>query len=90
MKVELFQSAGCKRCAAARSALKEAAEKAVPGVVWREIDAAQEIDYAVDLGVLNLPVMAVDGQLAFSSLPTPAQLKDELQRRARKSATNGR
>lgn len=88
MKVELFQSAGCKRCAAARSALKEATQKAVPGVIWREIDAAQEIDYAVDLGVMNLPAVAVDGRLVFSSLPTPAQLTHELQRAA--GASRGR
>lgn len=89
MKVELFQSAGCKRCAATRDSLREAAHQAVPGVIWREVDAAQEIDYAVDLGVMSLPAVAVNGCLVFSSLPTPAQLAAELKRHAA-GATHGR
>lgn len=89
MKVELFHSAGCKRCATARVELKSAAERAVPGLVWRDIEAADEIDYAVQVGVMSLPAVAVDGQLAFSSLPTPTQLIKELQRRAG-GASHGR
>lgn len=81
MKVELFQTAGCKRCAAARERLKVVAEQAVPGVLWRVVDAAAEIDYAVEVGVMSLPAVVIDGQLAFSSLPTSAQLAQELQRR---------
>ena len=84
MKVELFQTAGCKSCAAARATLKSVAEQAVPGLVWRDVDAAAEIDYLVEVGVMSLPALAVDGQLAFSSLPTPQQLALELQRRAAK------
>lgn len=81
MKVELFQSAGCKRCAAARENLRAVAERAIPGVAWRVVDAASEVDYAVDVGVMSLPAVAVDGQLVFSSLPTPEQLERELRRR---------
>lgn len=82
MKVELFHAVGCRSCAAARDTLKAVAQRAVPGVVWREVDAAGELDYLLEVGVLSLPALAVDGQLVFSSLPTPAQLADELQRRA--------
>lgn len=81
MKVELFQAAGCKSCADAREALKSAAQGAVPGLAWRDVDVSKELDYAVELGVMSLPAVAVDGQLAFSSLPTPAQLIAELARR---------
>jgi hypothetical protein len=90
MKVELFQTAGCKSCADTRDSLKLVAEQAVPGVQWRDVDVTKELDYAVELGVMSLPAMAVDGQLAFSSMPTAAQLKDELERRARQDANNGR
>lgn len=82
MKVELFQTRGCRRCAAARDRLRAAAEEAVPGVTWREVDAVEELDYLVEVGVMSLPALAVDGQLAFPSLPTPAQLAQELHRRA--------
>ena len=89
MKVELFQTAGCNRCKAMRETLRSAAEQAVPGVAWRDVDAAAELDYAVEVGVLSLPAMAVDGELAFSTLPTAAQLTRELQRRAT-GGTRGR
>lgn len=81
MKVELFQTEGCTSCKAMREALKLVAMAAVPGVIWRDVDVAAELDYAVDVGVLSLPAMAVDGELVFSSLPTPAQLTSELKRR---------
>jgi thioredoxin 1 len=82
MKVELFQSVGCKRCAAARDELKALAEREVPGVEWRVVDAAAEVDYAVEVGVMTLPAVVVDGELVFSSLPTVDQLTRELRRRS--------
>jgi hypothetical protein len=39
-----------------------------------------ELDYAVSLGVLTLPAMAVNGKLAFPLLPTPEQLRTEIVR----------
>lgn len=83
MKVELFQAGGCKSCTEARENLKSAAQVAVPGLVWRDVDVTEELDYAVAVGVIGLPAIAIDGELAFSSLPHPAQLLSELQRRAR-------
>ena len=82
MKVELFQTDGCKSCKAMRETLKSVALAAAPGVVWRDVDVTAELDYAVEVGVLSLPAMVVDGELVFSSLPTPAQLTKELQRLA--------
>lgn len=89
MKVELFQTAGCKRCEAARNNLRAFAEQAVPGLIWRDVDAAAELDYLVSVGVMSLPALAVDGHLVFSSLPTPEQLAQELHRRTA-GATHGR
>lgn len=90
MKVELFQTTGCKSCADTRDALRSVAEQAVPGIQWRDVDITKELDYAVELGVMSLPAVAVDGQLTFSSLPTPTQLREELERRVRAGSHNGR
>ncbi len=46
----------------------------MPDTQWREIDPVEELDYAVELGVLTLPAVAIDGKLVFSSLPTAEQL----------------
>jgi thioredoxin 1 len=78
MKVELFFTPGCNRCAAAQAELKATAQRAVRNLVWRDVDALDELDYAVELGVLTLPAVAIDGKLVFSSLPTPDQLRDAL------------
>lgn len=83
MKVEYFYSPGCGKCAAARASLKAAAQRAVEGLDWRDLNVLDELDYAVGLGVLTLPAIAVDGDLVFSSLPTPYQMGDVLQRRMR-------
>lgn len=84
MKVELFHAPGCSRCAAAREDLKAAARTAVTELEWREINVLDEMDYAVDHGVLSLPAIVVDGELVFSSLPTPQQLRAALSRRSAK------
>ncbi len=49
--------------------LRAAANEVVPGVIWRELNALDELDYAVEVGVVSLPAIAIDGQLVFSSLP---------------------
>ena len=82
MKVELIYAPGCAECMTAKSALQSTAEAAVGGVEWREINVLEALDYAVELGVLTLPALAIDGTLVFAALPTPAQLREELLRRA--------
>jgi predicted thioredoxin/glutaredoxin len=86
MKVELFHAPGCSRCAAAREDLKAAAQKAVTELEWRAVNVLDEMDYAVDHGVLSLPAIVVDGELVFSSLPTPQQLRAALTRPNRQGA----
>ena len=81
MKIELFHAPGCSRCAAAREDLKAAAQAAVTELEWRDVNVLDEINYAVDRGVLSLPAIVIDGELAFSSLPTPQQLRAALNRR---------
>ncbi len=85
MKIELFYTPGCEKCADAREALKAAANEVAPGVIWRELNALDELDYAVEVGVVTLPALAIDGQLVFSALPTPRQLRRELSKRAAKT-----
>lgn len=89
MKFELFYAEGCASCTASNRHLEAAVLRAVPEVIWRNVDAVNELDYAVELGVASLPSLAIDGKLVFTSLPTAEQLcKAALARRA--EATNGR
>lgn len=81
MKIELFYTPGCENCADARDDLRAAAKEVVPGVTWRELNTLDELDYAVELGVLTLPAVAIDGEVVFSSLPSCRRLRHELAKR---------
>lgn len=61
--------------------MKAAAQAAVKELEWRDVNVLDEMDYAVDRGVLSLPAIVIDGELVFSSLPTPHQLRAALDRR---------
>ena len=79
VKVDLISSAGCQKCAHARAELKTIAEEMTKNnLQWRDINVLDELDYAVSLGVLTLPAIAVNGKLVFSSLPTVEQMRIEL------------
>lgn len=82
LRVEVFSSPGCVKCARAKAILKDLAED-IGGarISWREVDILEETDYAVDLGVIGAPAIAIDGVLVFPSLPRPAKLRAELLRR---------
>ena len=78
MKVELFYSPGCSECAAAQAEFRAAAEEAVRDIEWLEVSALEELDHAVELGVLTLPSIVIDGELVFTSMPSVQQLRDAL------------
>ena len=86
MKIELFYAPGCDQCAAQRESLKAAAHRAAPGVEWREVNVLENMAAAVELGVLTLPAMAIDGTLEFPALPNAKQLADAIARRSAAAA----
>jgi len=79
VKIELIASTGCTKCKDAGKELKTVASDLVrEGLVWREVNVLDEFNYAVELGVMALPAMAINGKLAFTTLPTADQLRAEL------------
>ena len=82
MQLELFSSPGCGKCGRAKDTLRDlVAEMGKDRIQWREVNILDEIDYAVDLGVLAAPSIAIDGELVFTSLPSPQRLRKELSKR---------
>lgn len=80
--VEVFSTPGCGRCAQGKDALKAVAEAfGRDQVSWREVNLLEELDYAVELGVMAPPAIAIDRELVFPKLPTAEQLREELMRR---------
>lgn len=77
VKIEIIAAPGCKRCAGAQGELRAIAA-AVLGegrLLWREVSVLEELDYAVSLGVLSMPAIAVNGELTFSTLPSAEQFR---------------
>ena len=74
MKVEVLHVIGCAKCFRELDSLRAAARRADPAVEWSELDVLAAVDYAVELGMLRPPAVAIDGELVFASLPTPDAL----------------
>lgn len=88
IKVEILSSPGCSRCARAREELKRVvAEMGADRVQWSEVNVVEQIDYAVQLGVLSTPAIAIDGRLAFRALPSAGRLRQALQRKLNRAVS---
>lgn len=82
LRVEIFFTPGCRKCARSREELRGVLQAlAGRGVAWRDVDLLEELDYAVELGVVGPSAIAVEGELLFPNLPTPEVLRQELERR---------
>jgi len=81
VKIELFYSPGCTKCLEQQVPLQATARQIDPALAWRELNVLEELDYAVSLGILTLPAVAIDGELVFTSLPTAEELTDAVRKR---------
>jgi len=80
--IELISTFACHRCEAARTRLQTLlAEVNDERIHYREVNVLQALDYAVSLGVLMTPAIAIDGELIFPALPSQGRLRRELQQR---------
>jgi thioredoxin 1 len=88
IRIEVFSTPGCSHCERSRDSLKAIAQAfGAHRVTWRDVNLLDELDYAVQLGVLTPPSIAIDGELLFAKLPSAAQLRDELARRLERERT---
>ncbi|WP_018233785.1 thioredoxin family protein [Thioalkalivibrio thiocyanodenitrificans] len=82
IEIEIFASPGCTKCGHAKDVLRRLVDEVGAGRIhWREVNVLEELDHAVEVGVLTTPAIAIDGVLVFAGLPRAAQLRGELQRR---------
>ena len=79
IKVEVFSSPGCGKCGHAKDVLRKLVDElSSDNIQWREVNILEELDYAVALGVLSTPSIAIDDELVFTNLPSAKKLRDEL------------
>jgi len=79
IKVEVFSSPGCGKCGHAKDVLRKLAEElGGDAIEWREVNILEELDHAVELGVLSTPSIAINNKLIFTRLPSFKKLRSEL------------
>jgi len=87
IQIEVFSSPGCDRCGRASEMLRKITDElASERIKWREVDVVEELDYAVELGVLSMPSIAIDGKLVFKSQPSAEKLRAALETRLQTGA----
>ncbi len=60
VNVDVFSSPGCGKCGHAKDILRELVEElGEEKVSWRDVNILEDIDYAVELGVLSTPSIAI-------------------------------
>jgi glutaredoxin len=78
-KVEVFTAPGCGKCGKAKDELENiVGQLGSDKFEWREVNILQEMDYAIDLGVLSTPSIAINGELVFTALPSAKKLLEAL------------
>lgn len=79
IRVDIFTSPGCTRCSKAKDQLQQLISELGPDrFEYREINIVEEIDYAVELGVLNASAIAINGSLVFAISPKAHALRNTL------------
>ncbi len=62
--------------------LRKLADEIGGGAIeWRDVNILEELDYAVALGVLSTPAIAIDDELVYTGLPSKKKLRAELESR---------
>ena len=74
----MFYTPGCSACVAQHDELRATAQAIVKDLEWHDVNALENVDRAVDRGVLTLPSIVIDGEVAFTSMPTVGQLRKAL------------
>lgn len=78
--IELITGSSCPACVTMKDRLKMVIHDLDPSQIdFQEINVLEEIDYAVELGVINTPAIVLNGKLAFSAVPSLKKLRNTLQ-----------
>jgi thioredoxin len=79
IKVDVFSSPGCSKCSHTKEILRKLVEElGSDAIQWREVNILNELDHAVQLGVLSTPAISINNELVFTSLPSVSKLRTEL------------
>ena len=82
IQIEVFSSPGCSRCGQVFDVLQTITQEiGAERIEWREVNVLEELEYAVELGVLSMPAIAIAGELVFKSHPSAGKLREAVETR---------
>lgn len=77
--VEVLTASDCGRCQKAKALVKNVVDEfKKDAILYRDVNVVEEIDYAVKLGVMRTPAIAINGKLAFPVLPSMIKLRQAI------------
>lgn len=81
VKIEVFSSPGCSKCKKAiQEIIRLLKEMGDPGWEIKEVNVLENLEYAVQSGVVTTPSIAINGKIVFQGLPSRKALQDLLYR----------
>ncbi len=79
LNLEIFSSPYCEVCVKAMEMARSViAEIGSDNIELRKVDIVEEKDYAVELGLIWAPAVAINGKIHFRLIPSKAELKQSL------------
>jgi len=83
LTIEVFSAPGCNKCGKTFQLLEQVLKKfdeSISALIdYRLVNIVDELDYAVELGVVATPGIAINGMLVFTGMPREAALRDAIQ-----------
>ena len=80
VSIEILYNARMQSLAAAKRTLLDLiSELGQENSFYREVDIVEEVDHAVELGVLSSSSIAINGELIFAAMPSVSKLRTALE-----------
>ena len=80
IKIEVFSAPGCNKCGKTfqlvEKVLNKFDESVSASIDYRLVNIVDELDYAVALGIVATPGIAINGQLVFTGMPSETALRE--------------
>jgi glutaredoxin len=85
LTIEVFSAPGCNKCGKTFQLLERVLNKfdasISAAIDYRLVNIVDELDYAVKLGVVATPGIAINGQLVFTGMPGEKALREAIHAR---------
>jgi small redox-active disulfide protein 1 len=72
--LELFTSKTCPHCPAAKEVAAKVKEKIGDDLDYQDLDVDENMEKAMEYGIMAVPTLVIDGEVAFTGAPRTKEL----------------